>query len=525
MCLCAAPVEAADPARIVSTSPSITETLFALGLGDRVVGVSTYCRYPQAALRLPKVGTLLRPDAELIARLRPDLVIVHAGPHTVPQQLSALGIASITVDRGTLAGVYSSIRAIGAAAGVADRAARLVAELEARLAAVQRAALTRSSRKVLVIVGRQPGTLADLIAVGRGSYLNDLVTIAGGVNVLDDPRLPEYPRISMETVIRLDPDVIVDAGDMGETEEEHRRRQPTTERLWRQQLHVRAAQAGAVHAVTSDAFVVPGPRVVEAAETLAALACACARPSRRVLSLRDVGWRAGATPIVERVTFEAGAGEFVALMGRNGAGKSTLLDLVAGLRAASEGSIALDGRPLSQWTAADRARAISSSSAGRPRARPPHGGAAGDDGPVSARRSMVRIRRRSAGGRAAMAECGCLAFRDRRVATLSGGERQRVLAGGLSGAAAAGAAARRARRVSRHRSAAALFRAAAAAGGGRRPVYCRHARPEPGARVLHAADRPRGRTIACDLAGGRRGQRGPDWLRGTSRTRLAADVE
>ena len=140
LCLCAAPVEAADPARIVSTSPSITETLFALGLGDRVVGVSTYCRYPQAALRLPKVGSFMRPDAELIARLRPDLVIVHAGPHTVPQQLSALGIASITVDRGTLAGVYSSIRAIGAAAGVADRAARLVAELEARLAAVQRAA-------------------------------------------------------------------------------------------------------------------------------------------------------------------------------------------------------------------------------------------------------------------------------------------------------------------------------------------------------------------------------------------------
>ena len=267
--LCASPVTAADPARLVSTSPSITETLFALGLGDRVVGVSTYCRYPEAALRLPKVGSFMRPDAELIARLRPDLVIVHAGPHAVPQQLSALGIASITVDRGTLAGVYSSIRAIGSAAGVTDRAARLIAETEARLAAVQRAALTRASSKVLVIVGRQPGTLGDLVAVGRGSYLNDLVTIAGGTNVLDDPRLPEYPRISMETVIRLDPDVIVDAGDMGQTEDEHRRRQPTTERLWRQQVHVRSAQAGAVHAVTSDAFVVPGPRVVEAAETLA----------------------------------------------------------------------------------------------------------------------------------------------------------------------------------------------------------------------------------------------------------------
>jgi len=269
LCLGASPLVAAGPERIVSTSPSITETLFALGLGDRVVGVSSYCRYPEAALRLPKVGSFMRPDAEVIARLRPDLVIVHAGPHTVPQQLATLGIVSLTVDRGMLANVYTSIRAIGAAAAVPDRATRLVADLERRLAAVEAAAAARPMRKVLIIVGRQPGTLSDLVGVGRGSYLNDLVKVAGGRNVLDDPQLPEYPRISMETVIRLDPDVIVDAGDMGETEEEHRRRQPTTERLWRQQTLVRAARANAVHAVTNDAFVVPGPRVVEAAETFA----------------------------------------------------------------------------------------------------------------------------------------------------------------------------------------------------------------------------------------------------------------
>ena len=269
LCVSGSPIGADGPARIVSTSPSITETLFALGLGDRVVGVSSYCRYPAAAARLPKVGSFLRPDTEVIARLRPDLVIVHAGPHNVPAQLSTLGIASITVDRGTLAGVYSSIRSIGAAAEAGDRAARLVADLEGRLAAVRAGAATRPSKKVLVIVGRQPGTLSDLVAVGRGSYLNDLVTITGGVNVLDRAGLPEYPRISMETVIRLEPDLIVDAGDMGETEDEHRRRQPATERLWRQQANVNAAQANGIHAVTSDAFVVPGPRVVEVAETLA----------------------------------------------------------------------------------------------------------------------------------------------------------------------------------------------------------------------------------------------------------------
>jgi iron complex transport system substrate-binding protein len=263
-----ATIAAATPARIVSTSPSITETLYALGLGSRVVGVSSYCRYPAEVSRLPKVGSFLRPDTELIARLHPDLVIVHAGPNNVPSQLSALGLTSVTVDRGTLASVYSSIRAIGAAAGIRDRAEGLVAELQGRLDAVRAAAAKRSARKVLVIVGRQPGTLTDLIAVGRGSYLHDLVRIAGGVNVLDDPRLPEYPRISMETVIRLSPDLIVDAGDMGETEAEHVRRRPTTEGLWRRQPNVRAAQMNGIHAVTSDAFVVPGPRLVQVAETL-----------------------------------------------------------------------------------------------------------------------------------------------------------------------------------------------------------------------------------------------------------------
>ena len=256
-------------ARIVSTSPSITETLFALGLGDRVVGVSSFCRFPAEAVRLPRVGSFLKPDSELIARLRPDLVILHTGPNDVPRQLSTLGIRSIAVDRGTLASVYSSIRAIGTAAGVGDRADALVARLQGRLNAVHAAAAKRPAKRVLVIMGRQPGTLSDLIAVGRGSYMNDLVTVAGGVNVLDDPRLPDYPRISMETVIRLAPDLIVDAGDMGDTVEEHLRRQPTTERLWRQQANVKAAQGNGIHAVTSDAFVVPGPRVVEAAETLA----------------------------------------------------------------------------------------------------------------------------------------------------------------------------------------------------------------------------------------------------------------
>src|SRR4249919_2307248 len=102
----------AIPARIVSTSPSITETLFGLGLGDRVVGVSTYCRFPAAVATLPKVGTFLKPDAELIAGLRPDLVVVHEVSTGIDRKLASLRISYVIVERGTLASVFSSIRQI-----------------------------------------------------------------------------------------------------------------------------------------------------------------------------------------------------------------------------------------------------------------------------------------------------------------------------------------------------------------------------------------------------------------------------
>jgi iron complex transport system substrate-binding protein len=265
------PLEAAVPSRIVSTSPSITEALFALGLGDRVVGVSTFCRFPPAVAQLPKVGTFLKPDAELIAGLRPDLVVIHESPTGLDRRLKSLAIPFVIVERGTLASVFSSIRQIATAAGVPDRAERLVADLRRRLDDVTKAGAAVPRQRVMFIIGRRPGLLADLVAIGPGSYLNDLIEIAGGVNVMAIEGQPEYPRISMETVLRLDPDVIIDTVDMGETDRDRQRRQAANERLWAPFRTLTSVKTGRLHAATTDALVVPGPRVVEAAEWVAAL--------------------------------------------------------------------------------------------------------------------------------------------------------------------------------------------------------------------------------------------------------------
>ena len=133
----------AEPRRIVSAAPGITETLFALGLGSRVVGVSQYCRYPAEARALPKVGGYLRPDVEAIVALRPDLVIVQYAPNRVVAQLGRLKIDVLELEHGNLAHTLAMIRLIGERTGAAGKAAALAGDIRARLDGVRRRAAGR----------------------------------------------------------------------------------------------------------------------------------------------------------------------------------------------------------------------------------------------------------------------------------------------------------------------------------------------------------------------------------------------
>jgi len=259
----------AQPKRIVSVSPSITETLFALGLGDRVVGVTQYCHYPPEATTRPKVGSYLRPNVEVIAGLRPDLVIVEdtgkADPAAAASQLERIGLPVLRIELGDLQRTFEGLRKIGERCGVGDRAVQLVAQVRGKLNGVRQRTSGLPKKSLLFIVGRSPGGLEHLIAVGKGSYLNELIEIAGGVNALASGPLP-YPRISLETVLGLNPDVLVDMGDMADTvavSEEHKR---NVVALWSRQAGLKAVARRAVFGVASDIFVVPGPRVADAAQ-------------------------------------------------------------------------------------------------------------------------------------------------------------------------------------------------------------------------------------------------------------------
>jgi len=255
----------AQPRRIVSTSPSVTETLFALGLGDRVVAVSQHCHYPPEVNGRPRVGSYLKPNVEVIIGFRPDLVIVQSDAAEAAAQLARVKLNVLQVEHGDLEKMFAGMRSIALRCGVPERGAKLEADIRKRLAAIRQRTASLPRRSLVFIVGRSPGSLDNLIAVGKGSYLNELIAIAGGVNALERTPMP-YPKVSLESIIGLNPDVVVDMGDMAETltvSEEHKR---SVVALWNLHPSLKAVAQKRVFAVAADIFVVPGPRVAEAAE-------------------------------------------------------------------------------------------------------------------------------------------------------------------------------------------------------------------------------------------------------------------
>jgi len=253
------------PKRIVSTAPSLTELLYALGLGDRVVGVDRFSRYPPEVLRKPKIGDYANPNLEAIAALRPDLVIIPVNPVKLAERLAVLRLKVLEIDQESIAKSYESFRMIGQATGATAQAAKLESTVRGQLEAVRARAAPLKKTRMMFVVGRTPNRLDGLIVVGQASYLNEIIALAGGENVFRDA-VASYPGVSLEEVLARNPDVIVDMGDMADTvgvTEEHKREVIS---LWERLSSVAAVKQHRVYAVASDVYVVPGPRVVEAAK-------------------------------------------------------------------------------------------------------------------------------------------------------------------------------------------------------------------------------------------------------------------
>ncbi|MDH3842163.1 MAG: helical backbone metal receptor, partial [Chromatiales bacterium] len=249
------------PQRIVSLAPSLTETLFALGLGDRVVGVTRFCAYPPEVLELPRVGGHLDPNFEAIVSLEPDLVVAIPSSRESGLRLESLGISVLEVDQHDVESVLESVSAVATKCGVSDRGAILREELEERLARVKAVVAEAPRPRAVVVVGHQTGgdSVRTVWAAGRDTFYDGVVQIAGGVNAIEEG-LARYPELSREGLASLDADVVLDviAGL------EARNLDPDVVHAgWMQLSELRAVREHRVHVLAGDQMVVPGPRLPE----------------------------------------------------------------------------------------------------------------------------------------------------------------------------------------------------------------------------------------------------------------------
>jgi len=249
---------ATPPARVVSLAPSVTEMLFAIGAGEQVVGVTQFCDYPSEAQTRPKVG-YARPNLESIIALRPDLVV--ASREFIRADLlgkfEQLKVPVFILEARTIEEVLSHIQTLGRMLDRGVTANQVVADMRRRIDEIKVRLRAVPPLRSLYVINSQP-----LITVGPGSFIHQLIELAGGTNIAARATAP-YPRLNMEAVIKEDPEVIVfPTGDAEGIPESERQ-------LWQRWNMLSAVRQGRMHTVPSNLLNRPGPRIVQGLEQLA----------------------------------------------------------------------------------------------------------------------------------------------------------------------------------------------------------------------------------------------------------------
>ena len=247
------------PRRIVSLAPSITETVFALGFGNRLVGVTSHCDYPAEAKRLPKIGDFMSPSLEVIAAKQPDLVIGVTGA-TDParaREIERLGIKITLVSVSSVSEILSSFKRIAALLGDPDAGATLVEKITAQFDRVKKRVAPAPRRLTLLAVGLRP-----LVAVGGKNFLDELITLAGGQNIAGNASQP-WLNLPDEYVVAKAPQIIIEAGMGSDT--------AAPARHWSDLKSIPAVKERRVYTYNSDKILRPGPRIGDGLEELARL--------------------------------------------------------------------------------------------------------------------------------------------------------------------------------------------------------------------------------------------------------------
>jgi len=248
-----------SPQRVVALAPSLTECVYALDRGNRLVGVSANSDYPAPASELPEVGTYVAPDLERIVSLKPDLCLAtrDGNPRSLVRRLEELGIPVFALDPRDLEQVLDSLRLLGHVLNAKTEAEELVGNLNRRIHRVkERVARAEHRPRVFYQIGTSP-----IVSAGSDTFIHELIRMAGGTNLAAGSK--QYPRYSREEVLVLDPEVII-VSSMTKNKGLTRK----VRGMWSEFPSIEAVRSGRIHAVDADCLNRASPRLVRGLEIL-----------------------------------------------------------------------------------------------------------------------------------------------------------------------------------------------------------------------------------------------------------------
>ena len=246
------------PTRVISLAPSITEMLFALGLDEQIIAVTEFCNYPAAALSKPKIG-YARPNLESLVALRPDMIVApqeFLRADTIAK-LDELKIPVFMLAAKTVEDILLQIQSLGKIFNRTSISDAVTDAMRARMAEVTRRIAASEKKRVLYVLNSHP-----LITVGPGSYIHQMIGLAGGINIAAGSSSP-YPKLNLETVLKEDPQVLI--FPVGSVESVPKNEQQE----WNRWNNLSAVRNRQLRDVSSDALNRPGPRVIDGLEHLA----------------------------------------------------------------------------------------------------------------------------------------------------------------------------------------------------------------------------------------------------------------
>jgi iron complex transport system substrate-binding protein len=253
-----------QPQRIISIIPALTEMLFAIGAGPRVVAVGSYDDYPPEVKKLERVGALLDPNLERILALKPDLVTVYGSQADLQRQLERAGVPVFLYRHAGLADVSTTILELGARVGQAKEAEALTKSIQGHLDRIRQRVSGRPRPRTLIVFGREALALRGIYASGGYGFLNDMLAAAGGENVFADVKR-ESVQATSELILARRPEVIIELR-VGEMTQGQQQKEIES---WSRLSSVPAVQLKQVFFLTDARTVVPGPRVAEGTELIA----------------------------------------------------------------------------------------------------------------------------------------------------------------------------------------------------------------------------------------------------------------